>query len=159
MITGTEKKTNGPVPAELLLFSPSLPQWILDCFAAVRSKGGCTSVSITALRSHLPRAGISVFGDVRRCVKQAPQIQGGVFTQGMGTGAFVKAVWRDLRIFAVIYVLKIGNKFPRLLTCVPSMLPWLQPSVPAVLTRGAASRSAFSSVRTATSASASRATS
>lgn len=43
------------------LFFPSLPQWILECFAAVRSKGGCTSVSIEALRSHLPLAGITGF--------------------------------------------------------------------------------------------------
>lgn len=147
------------MPAGLLLFFPSLPEWILECFAAVRSKGGCTSVSITALRSHLPRAGISVFGDVGRCVKQAPWIRGGVFTQGIGTGAFVKAVWQDLRIFPVIYVFKIRNKFLGLLMCVPSMLPWLQLSVSAVLTRGAASRSVFSSVRATTSASASRATS
>lgn len=40
---------------------PSLPRRILKCFAAVRSKGGCTSVSIAALRSSLPLAAVVGF--------------------------------------------------------------------------------------------------
>lgn len=77
----------------------------------------------------------------------------------METGAFVKAVQRGLPILIVIYVFKMGSRFTELLTYVLSMLSYLQPSIPAALTRGAASRSAFSSVRTGTSASASQATS
>lgn len=77
----------------------------------------------------------------------------------METGVFVKAVRRGLPILIVIYVFKTGNRFTELLTYILSMLSYLQPSIPAVLTTGAASRSAFSSVRTGTSASASRATS
>lgn len=121
-------------------------------------KGRCASVSITALRSHLPLPGIRI-SVVWDTVSAKPCQHKGRNHSGMGTGAFVKAVQRGLPGFAVIYVFKIGNEFLRLLTCIPSLLPWLQLSIPAVLTTGAASRTVFSSVRTTTSASASQATS
>lgn len=58
--SGDRQKTTGKCQWGCSVF-PSLPRRILKCFAAVRSKGGCTSVSIAALRSSLPLAAVVGF--------------------------------------------------------------------------------------------------
>lgn len=114
-------------------------------------------LQLLGLTCRSPKSG--AFANMGQRVKQAPWMQRGAIAQGMGTAAFMEPVWRCLPVLIVVCVFKIGSRFTRLLTCVLSMLAYLQPSIPAALTRGAASRSAFSSLRTDTSASASRATS
>lgn len=162
MIEGTEKRTPRASASGAALLGFFFPPYLSGFWSALLLSDQRVAVLQSALRllDLTCRALESrAFAEAGRCVKQAPGIRGGVITRGVGTGAFMKAVRRGLRVFTVIYVFKIGNKFLGLLTCVPSILPWLQPSIPAALTRGAASRTAFSSGKTATSASAGRATS
>lgn len=141
-----------------LFFLPLLTSVDCQCFGAVRSKG---AVLQSALQP-LDLTCLSLESGFQWCgtlCQPSPASTREGNHSGVGTGAFVKAVQRGLPGFAVIYVFKIGNEFLRLLTCIPSLLPWLQLSIPAALTTGAASRTVFSSVRTTTSASASQATS
>lgn len=73
-------------------------------------KGCCASVSITALRSHLPLPGIRISLLWDTVSAKLWEHKGGQSLRG-GTGAFLKAAQRGLLGFAVIYLFKIGNKF------------------------------------------------
>lgn len=145
------------MPAGLFFF-PLLASVDWQCFGAVRSKGAVLQSAFQPL--DLPclslESGFLWCGTL--CQPSSVSTREGTHS-GVGTGAFVKAAQPGLPAFAVVCVFKIGDRFsPRLLMCIPSLLPWLQLSIPAALTTGAVSRAVFSSVRTTTGASASQAT-